>query len=94
MISRKWSLPYDLPKKLWDLDQIKVYEAEKAARQSARRSLVAQRDIRAGETISDEMIGIKRPSGGIAADAIDQVIGKVAVCDIKKDTQFSFENLQ
>jgi N,N'-diacetyllegionaminate synthase len=74
--------------------QIKVYEAEKAARQSARRSLVAQRDIRAGETILDEMIGIKRPGGGIAADAIDQVVGKVAVCDIRKDTQISFEHLR
>lgn len=75
-------------------DQIKVYEAEQAARQSARRSLVAQRDIRAGETIYDEMIGIKRPGGGIAADAIDQVIGKVAACDIKKDMQISFAHLQ
>jgi N,N'-diacetyllegionaminate synthase len=74
--------------------QIKVYEEEKSARQSARRSLVAQRDIREGETIRDEMIGIKRPGGGIAADAIDQVIGKVAVCDIKKDMRIIYENLR
>lgn len=74
-------------------EQIKVYEAERSARQNARRSLVAQCDIHAGEIISNEMIGIKRPGGGIAADAIDQVIGKVAACDVKKDTQISFEHL-
>ncbi len=73
--------------------EVKVYAAEQTARQRARRSLVAQRDIHAGEIIRDEMIGIKRPGGGLAADAIDRVLGKVARCDIKKDSPIRIEFL-
>jgi sialic acid synthase SpsE len=73
--------------------EIKVYEAEKAARHNARRSLVAQRDICAGETISDEMIGIKRPAVGLAASEIDSVVGKKAGRDIKKDTLIRIADL-
>jgi sialic acid synthase SpsE len=75
-------------------DEIVVHEAEHAARKSARRSLVAQRDIHAGETIRGEMIGIKRPGGGIAANLIDLVIGKTASCDIARDAQISFDHLR
>lgn len=74
--------------------QIKVYESERVGRQNARRSLVAQCDIKVGETIRSQMIGIKRPGGGIPADKIDQVIGKVAVCNIKKDQLIDFGFLQ
>jgi sialic acid synthase SpsE/GTP:adenosylcobinamide-phosphate guanylyltransferase len=75
-------------------DRIMVYETEKSARQNARRSLVAQRDIHAGEILREEMIGIKRPGGGLAADEIDQIIGKVVLCDMKKDTRFTFKILK
>lgn len=74
--------------------EVRVYESEKLARQSARRSLVAQRNIHAGEVIRDDMIGVKRPGGGIAADAIDQVVGRIALCDIPQDALLRFEYLQ
>lgn len=73
--------------------EICVYPEEEAARKSARRSLVAERDIKKGEIITSDMIGIKRPGTGISADRIDQVVGKVVKTDIRKDEQFSFNQL-
>ena len=74
--------------------EIKVYEAEEVARKNARRSLVADKDIKKGERIVDELIGVKRPGGGLSADLIDKVIGRIAKRDIKKDSQISFEQLE
>jgi len=75
-------------------DQVKVYASEREARQGARRSLVAQRDIRAGEILLNEMIGIKRPGGGLGAEYIDRVIGRVAKRDIKKDEMIRDSDLK
>jgi N-acetylneuraminate synthase/N,N'-diacetyllegionaminate synthase len=43
-----------------------------------RRSLVAARDIAAGETITEAMILPMRPQTGIPASAVDQVVGRRA----------------
>ena len=74
--------------------KIAVYPEEEAARINARRSLVAERDIKKGNVITTDMIGIKRPGNGIPADRIDEVIGRIAKKDIKKDEQISFEQLE
>lgn len=74
--------------------EIKIYEAEQAARENARRSLVANRDIKKGQKIVDDLIGIKRPAAGLSPDLIDQVMGRTAKCDIKKDTHITFEELE
>jgi sialic acid synthase SpsE len=74
--------------------EIKIYDSEQAARKNARRSLVASRDIKKGQKIVDDLIGIKRPAAGFSADLIDQVLGKTAKCDIKKDTYITFEQLE
>ncbi len=61
-------------------------ETESAARQNARRSLVAAVDIQEGEVISEEMLTWKRPGLGISPSEIDTVIGKKAAAQIAQDT--------
>ena len=58
-------------------------EAERANSVNMRRSLAARRLIRAGETITEEMLTCKRPSSGIAPRLVDEVVGQRAVRDIE-----------
>ena len=74
--------------------EITVYPAEEAARNSARRSLVAEVRIKSGDIITSEMVGIKRPGGGLPAHLIDTVIGKRARQDIEPDQQITLEMLE
>lgn len=66
---------------------------ESSARKEARRSIVASRDIKKGEEISDGDITFKRPGTGIYPSRIDEVIGKVAKEDIPEDTLLDFDML-
>ena len=59
---------------------------EEPARQNARRSLVAKRDIPKGKTISKDDLTFKRPANGISPKFIDEVVGKTALVDISEDT--------
>lgn len=52
----------------------------------ARKSIVASRDIRAGELLTDENITVKRPGGGISPMRWDSVIGTRAIRDFGYDT--------
>ena len=53
--------------------------------EKVRRSLHAARDIAMGETISEDMLVIKRPGRGVAPHLSDQVIGRTARQDIPAD---------
>ena len=59
---------------------------EEPARQNARRSLIAKRDIPKGKTISKDDLTFKRPANGISPKFIDEVVGKTALVDISEDT--------
>ena len=65
----------------------KLTEEEFEQRQKMRRSLVAARDITAGEVFSEAMIDAKRPGDGISVDQYTEVIGKTLNRDLKKDEQ-------
>jgi N,N'-diacetyllegionaminate synthase len=60
----------------------------------ARKSIVAARDIKAGEMISEKDIDIKRPGNGISPMRINEVIGKKALGDISEDALIDFSFLQ
>ena len=66
---------------------------ESSARREARRSIVASKNIKKGESITMENITFKRPGTGISPVDIDQVIGKQATEDILEDTLISYEML-
>lgn len=51
----------------------------------ARKSIVAARDIRKGETLSEENICVKRPGNGISPMRWDEILGRKASRDFKYD---------
>jgi len=59
-----------------------------------RRSLISNRDIRAGEIIKESDIAIKRPGTGILPKFKEIVIGMKLVNDIKQDEPFRWENFK
>lgn len=60
----------------------------------ARRSLIATRDIRAGEIIKESDITIKRPGTGILPKFKEIIIGIKLINDIKQDETFRWENFK
>lgn len=65
--------------------KVEALEDEAPARNNARRSLVALRDIPKGKVIAKEDLTFKRPAHGVSPKFIDDVVGKVAAVDIKDD---------
>lgn len=59
--------------------------SEKKNMQYIRKSIVAKRQIRAGETLSEENITVKRPGLGVSPIHWDQVIGQTANRNYEKD---------
>jgi len=60
----------------------------------ARRSLIATRDIRAGEIIKESDIAIKRPGTGILPKFKEIIIGMKLINDIRQDEPFRWENFK
>jgi N,N'-diacetyllegionaminate synthase len=60
----------------------------------ARRSLVAARDIKAGETVLSDDILIKRPGSGIPAEFKDIIVGMQLESDINVDSVIRWEDLK
>lgn len=65
---------------------LRCLDTEQTARLNARRSIVADADIKAGEEITEAMLTFKRPGTGISPDRISEVVGKKAAVDISEDT--------
>ena len=63
-----------------------VAESERPNIEVARKSIVAARDISAGETFTEDNITVKRPGNGISPMEWDSVIGRVAKQDFPYDT--------
>jgi len=56
-----------------------------------RRSLYFVRDISKGELITKDVVKSIRPGYGVLPKYIEEVIGKVVICDIKKGTPVNFD---
>lgn len=65
--------------------QVTALEDETPARKNARRSLVAQQNIKKGAIITKKGLTFKRPAHGISPKFINDVIGKTALIDINDD---------
>ncbi len=59
----------------------------------ARKSIVANEEIREGSVIEKHMVGIKRPGTGLPPKNLPIVIGRRAKTRIKKDELITLENL-
>ncbi len=71
----------------------RVRESEEENHRMARRSIIAAKDIKKGETISESMIVIKRPALGLHPKFVDLVVGRMAKADIPKDQWISWESI-
>ena len=69
-------------------------DSERKARNNARRSLVAARNLRKGEVITSDMLTWKRPGTGITVDKYDSLIGKKISFDIPEDTILQFDMIE
>lgn len=74
--------------------KVQALADEELARQNARRSLVCQKEIKKGESITKEHLTFKRPAHGISPKYIEEVIGKVALDDIEDDTVIKWNMLK
>jgi len=72
---------------------VEALEGEIPARQNARRSLVAARNIPAGKVLEKSDLTFKRPAHGISPKFIDEVIGKTPLHNIEEDTVLQWNML-
>jgi len=74
-------------------DSRKDLALEQFARKHARRSIFAARDIKAGETLTDENLIVKRPGHGISPIHWDEIIGRKIRKDLKDDELLTWVNI-
>ncbi len=63
----------------------RVTDSERANIEIARKSIVAIRPIRKGETLTEDNIYVKRPGGGVSPMRWDEAIGSKAIRDFRPD---------
>ena len=71
----------------------KIHESEAGVREWAHRSVVSLCAIPAGTALVQDMIWSKRPGTGIPSWRMDEVIGRVAACDIPANSIIRWEDL-
>lgn len=71
-----------------------IHDGEIPIRRWAFRSLVSCCNIKKGEVITSKMIWSKRPGTGIPSYKMNEVIGKKATCDIKKNTLIKYSDFE
>lgn len=71
-----------------------VSKSEEQNRLIARKSLVANVDIKAGEVFTKDNLTMKRPGTGIGAEHYEELLGKIAKFDYTADTLISFEEME
>lgn len=71
-----------------------VSEEEAAVANWARHSVVAARDIEAGETLTQDTVTTKRPGTGIPAHRFYEILGRKAVTAIPEDTVLVEDDLE
>ncbi|MBN1275032.1 N-acetylneuraminate synthase [Candidatus Woesearchaeota archaeon] len=75
-------------------EEKKPTAAESKIARVARKSVITQRDIPAGNVITHDDLVIKRPGTGIAPEEIEKIVGKKARQDIKKDTLLGWSHIK
>lgn len=70
-----------------------VLEVEILARQNARRSIVASRNLSSGHTLTRQDLEFKRPGTGLDPYSLDLVMGRTLKLGVQKDHIISIEDL-
>ena len=69
---------------------VRATKTEETMKQSARRSIVALREINLGEVFTIKNVGLKRPGNGLPPSFFDQILGSKATTKIYKGTRLQF----
>lgn len=72
----------------------KPVEAELDMKKVARRSIVAKINIPRRTVITREMLAVKRPGTGLAPKYINEIVGKRAKVDIRRDEIITFDKVE
>jgi len=62
-------------------------------KQRMQKSIVAFRDIKAGEVFTEDMLMCKRPGTGLSPIWYDRFLGRIAVKDINKDNMLQLSSI-
>ncbi|HEY6331991.1 MAG TPA: N-acetylneuraminate synthase [Blastocatellia bacterium] len=65
--------------------------SELDTREVVRKSMVAARTLRAGESISEVDLAFRRTSGGLDLSHISKVVGRRLICDLKENDLITLE---
>ncbi|MEW6165109.1 MAG: N-acetylneuraminate synthase family protein [Pseudomonadota bacterium] len=68
-------------------------DSEKTTRINNRKSIVLNRDMKAGGRLTAQDISIKRPGYGIGPKYFEQIIGRVVTADMEKDAVLTWNDL-
>jgi len=71
-----------------------ISETEKEKMPKMRRSIVAAKPIKKGETVTADHLAFKRPGTGIAPDQEKLVVGRKAAHDILEDVVLTWSNFE
>jgi N-acetylneuraminate synthase/N,N'-diacetyllegionaminate synthase len=71
----------------------RLMPSEANTRDAARKSIVAARDIGAGERLTDGMLALKRPGTGLRPGACGYITGRTALRNIAADSLIRLEDL-
>jgi N-acetylneuraminate synthase/N,N'-diacetyllegionaminate synthase len=72
----------------------KPTDSEKEIMPLVRKSIVANKDIKEGTTISEDMVIVKRPGTGLKPANLDKIIGKKTKRFIAKDEIFQLDMVE
>jgi sialic acid synthase SpsE len=72
----------------------KMQPCEVCNRDVVRKSIIALNEITRGSKISENMLTLKRPGTGIEPKYFEKLIGKTAICKIKKDTVITWNMIE
>ncbi|MEA2393734.1 MAG: hypothetical protein QOJ82_1625 [Solirubrobacteraceae bacterium] len=75
-------------------DWIGVRDSEAPARANARRSVVLERDVVAGQVLAAADLGFKRPGTGIPPAEADRVVGARARTDLARGTVLTYQAVE
>ena len=79
---------------LGKLDEKKVLQSELKSRKFARRSIVVKKDLKKNQIIKNDDIITLRPNIGISAENWDQVVGKRASKNLRKNKTLSIKDFK
>jgi len=98
-------LSADPPEMRWLVEAIRAFEqmrgsgvkepaaSEAVTRRNNRKSVVLQRDLKAGEALAAGDIAIKRPGYGIAPKYFEQLLGRRLARDLARESVLTWEDL-